>query len=143
MSAVAGLANHEGFSIYGATKFALEGIGEAMKLELGPLGVNVTLIEPGPFRTDFIGRSLERADRTIDDYRATSGKFAAYLDKIAGSQPGDPAKAAEAIIAAITAAAPPLRLVLGKFAHFFVRKKLDRMAAEMKEWETIGLPTDF
>ena len=100
ISAAAVIANYAGFSIYGATKWALEGVSESLAAELKPLGIKVTIVQPGPFRTDFIGRSLDRAGSHIADYDRASGKFLRFLETMDGKQPGDP-EAAEAIIAAI------------------------------------------
>lgn len=94
MSAIAGFSNELGFSIYGGAKFALEGVSEAVHGEVAPLGIKVTIVEPGFFRTDFIGRSLARAEHTMDAYKETVGKFLQFLEKIEGTQPGDPEKAA-------------------------------------------------
>ena len=143
ISAAAVISNYAGFSIYGASKWALEGVSESLAAELKPLGIKVTMVQPGPFRTDFIARSLERAENHIADYDRTSGKFARFLDTMAGKQPGDPEKAAEAIIAAVEAATPPLRLVLGKYANDKTRKKLADAERERAAWEHVGLPTDF
>ena len=143
ISAAAVISNYAGFSIYGATKWALEGVSESLAVELKPLGIKVTIVQPGPFRTDFIARSLERADSHIADYDRTSGKFLRFLETMAGKQPGDPAQAAEAIIAAVESDAPPLRLVLGKYANDKTRKKIGDAERERAAWEQVGLPTDF
>ena len=143
ISAAAVISNYAGFSIYGATKWALEGVSESLAAELKPLGIKVTIVQPGPFRTDFIARSLERAESHLADYDRTSGKFARFLETMAGKQPGDPVKAAEAIIAAVESDTPPLRLVLGKYANDKTRKKLADAEWERAAWEHVGLPTDF
>ena len=143
ISAAAAISNYAGFAIYGGAKCALEGVSESLALELRSLGVKVTLVQPGPFRTDFIRRSLERAAATIADYAGSSGKFAAFLEKADGAQPGDPRKAAEAIIAAVEAEKPPLRLILGKYATDKTRRKLDSARAELEAWKAVGGPTDF
>jgi NAD(P)-dependent dehydrogenase (short-subunit alcohol dehydrogenase family) len=143
ISAAAVISNYAGFSIYGATKWALEGVSESLAAELKPLGIKVTIVQPGPFRTDFITRSLERAENHIADYDRTSGKFARLIESMAGKQPGDPAKAAEAIIAAVESATPPLRLILGKYANDKTRKKLADAERERAAWEPVGAPTDF
>lgn len=143
ISAAAAIANYAGFSIYGASKWALEGVSESLAAELKPLGIKVTLVQPGPFRTDFIARSLERAESHITDYDRTSGKFVGFLETMAGRQPGDPDKAAEAIIAAVESDTPPLRLVLGKYANDKARKKLADAERERAAWEHVGLATDF
>lgn len=143
ISAAAAIANYAGFSIYGAAKWALEGVSESLAVELKPLGIKVTIVQPGPFRTDFIGRSLERAESHLADYDRTSGRFLRFLETMEGKQPGDPTKAAEAIIAAVESESPPLRLVLGKYANDKLRKKLADAEKERAAWESIGLPTDF
>lgn len=143
ISAAAAMANYPGFSIYGATKCALEGVSEALAAELKSLGIHVTVVQPGPFRTDFVARSLERAEKQIPDYDRTSGKFLRLLETTNGKQPGDPEKAADAIIAAVESGAPPLRLVLGKYANEKARKKFADAEKERAAWEHVGLPTDF
>ncbi len=143
ISAAAVISNYAGFSIYGASKWALEGVSESLAGELKPLGIKITIVQPGPLRTDFTGRSLERAERHIADYDRTSGKFLRLLETIQGKQPGDPDKAAETIIAAVETDAPPLRLVLGKYANDKVRKKLILMESELAAWAHAGLATDF
>ena len=143
ISAAAAIANYPGFSIYGATKCALEGVSESLAAELKPFGIHVTIVQPGPFRTGFIGRSLARATTHIADYDSTSGKFRRLLEAVDGKQPGDPARAAEAIIAAVESAAPPLRLVLGKYATDKVRKKLAATESELSAWQSVGVATEF
>jgi NAD(P)-dependent dehydrogenase (short-subunit alcohol dehydrogenase family) len=143
ISAAAAIANYPGFSVYGATKWALEGASESLAAEIQPLGLRVTLVEPGPFRTEFIGRSLERARGAIDAYAPTSGKFLKLLQGMQGRQPGDPAKAAHAILAAVQSPNPPLRLVLGKYAHDKRRKQIAALEAELSTWQAIGQPTEF
>jgi len=143
ISAAAVISNYAGFSIYGATKWALEGVSESLAAELKPLGIKVTIVQPGPFRTDFIGRSLERAENHLADYDRTSGKFLRFLETMEGKQPGDPARAAEAIIAAVESDTPPSRLVLGKYANDKARKKFTDAEKERAAWEHVGVPTDF
>ncbi|WP_017315895.1 oxidoreductase [Mastigocladopsis repens] len=143
MSAIAGFSNELGFSIYGGAKFALEGVSEALYGEVAPLGIKVTIVEPGPFRTDFIGRSLDRAEHSMDEYQETVGKFLQFLDKINGSQPGDPDKAAQALIQVVNSDNPPLRLVLGKYAYSKFRKKIESLTAELDAWEQLAASTDF
>ncbi len=142
ISAAAVISNYAGFSIYGASKWALEGVSESLAAELKPLGIKVTIVQPGPFRTDFIGRSLERAQSHLADYDRTSGKFLRFLETMDGKQPGDPAMAAEAIITAVESATPPLRLVLGKYANEKARRKFADAERERAAWEHVGLVTD-
>ena len=107
VSAIAAFNNHPGFSVYGGAKAGLEAASDALRQEVAPLGITVTVVSPGPYRTDFIGRSLERAAGHIADYDRTSGKFAAYLEKINGRQPGDPDRAAAAIVQMVRDGGPP------------------------------------
>jgi len=143
MSAAAAISNYAGFSIYGAAKCALEGWSEGLRAELAPLGVRVMIVQPGPFRTDFIARSLEKAAMTTAGYERTVGGFAGLLVRMNGKQPGDPARAAGAIIAAVDQANVPARLVLGKYAIEKVKKKAAASAAELAAWENAGASTDF
>ncbi len=143
ISAAAVISNYAGFSIYGAAKWALEGVSESLAAELKPLGIKVTIVQPGPFRTGFIARSLERAANRIADYDRTSGKFQRLLESMDGKQPGDPTKAAEAIITAVESATPPLRLVLGKYAVEKTRRKLAAAERELAAWEPASLAADF
>lgn len=142
-SAAAAISNYPGFSIYGATKLALEGVSEALAAELKTLGIRVTIVQPGPFRTGFVERSLERAESHLDEYNGTSGKFLRILETTDGKQIGDPAKAAAAIVSAVESGAPPLRLVLGKYAHAKARQKLTERERELTAWEHVGAATDF
>ena len=143
LSAIAAFTNHAGFSVYGGAKAALDAASEALRIETAPLGIKVTVISPGPFRTDFIGRSLEQAAEHLSDYDKTSGKFAAYLEKINGSQPGDPDAAASAIVQMVLDGKTPTQIFLGKFALGAARKKIALMQRELDEWEAVSLATDF
>ncbi|MCX6951822.1 MAG: SDR family NAD(P)-dependent oxidoreductase [Verrucomicrobia bacterium] len=143
ISAAAVIANYPGFSIYGATKWALEGASEALAAEVRPLGLKVTIVQPGPFRTEFVSRSLERATGHVPDYDVSSGKFRRLLETMSGRQPGDPIKAADAIIDAVASENPPLRLVLGKYANDKARRKLASAARELDAGGAAGLATDF
>jgi NAD(P)-dependent dehydrogenase (short-subunit alcohol dehydrogenase family) len=142
VSAAAAIANYPGMGAYGAAKAALEFLSESLRLELAPLGVRVTVVEPGPFRTDFVGRSLDRAARTLPDYDGTAGRFARLVGGMHGKQPGDPAKAARAILAAAEAEAPPMRLVLGKYANDKARRRAAERERERTDWEGVALPTE-
>jgi len=143
MSAVAGFTNELGFSIYGGAKFALEGVSEALRGEVEPFGTKVTIVEPGPFRTDFIGRSLDRVANPMPEYEPTVGKFLNFLNTIEGKQPGDPEKAANAIIQMVKSEHPPLRLVLGKYAYSKFRKKIESLNQELDTWADLAMNTDF
>lgn len=142
ISAAAAITNYAGFSVYGATKCALESVSESLAAEVKPLGLRVTIVQPGPFRTDFIARSLEPAGGTIPAYEPTSGQFRRLLGAMDGKQPGDPARAADAIIAAVTAGQPPLRLVLGKYAIDKTRRKFAAATRELDTWAGVGLATE-
>lgn len=135
ISSVAALTCRPGYGFYAASKSALEGASEALAQELRPLGIFVTLVEPGPFRTDFAGRSLGMAENVIDDYAATSGASRDAIRGRSGSQAGDPARAAEVIIAATRVVEPPLRLPLGSHAYDRIREKLAAVTADVEQWE--------
>ncbi len=143
IGAAAAISNYAGFSIYGGAKAGMELASEAVAAEAGLFGVKVTVVIPGPFRTEFIARSLDRGAQPMAEYAATAGKFLSFLEKVDGKQPGDPAAAARAIIAAAESEKPPFRLVLGKYAYQKARRQLDKERAELDAWETVGLPTDF
>ncbi|MDB6173866.1 MAG: fabG 8 [Chthoniobacteraceae bacterium] len=143
ISAAAAISNYAGLSIYGATKCALEGVSESLAAELKPLGIEVTIVQPGPFRTGFIGHSLERAGYHLGDYDSSSGRFRHFLESMEGKQPGDPMKAATAIIAAVESGKPPMRLILGKYATEKAHKKITVSESELAAWRSIGMPTDF
>jgi NAD(P)-dependent dehydrogenase (short-subunit alcohol dehydrogenase family) len=128
LSSVAGLIGSPGWGYYNASKFAVNGFSEALAAEMAPLGIHVTIVEPGPFRTDFLGRSGQEAKRRIADYDATAGKTRQYMADEAGKQKGDPVKAVKAIIAAVESEQPPKHLVLGKLAF-------DRMTARVEQWK--------
>lgn len=143
LSSVGGLVGLPGWAFYNATKFAVEGMSEALAAEMKPLGVSVTIVEPGPFRTDFLGRSGVKADVQISAYAETAGKTREYFDSQAGKQPGDPQKAIEAIVAAVEAPEPPLHLVLGKLALTRYQAKAAAFSAEIAKWESTTLGADF
>ena len=143
ISAVAAFSNEMGFAVYGGAKAALEAATEAVASEGVLFGLKATIVEPGPFRTSFVGNGLEKAANSIPAYDGTSGKFAAFLRKLDGKQPGDPVLAAKVIVAAVNAPRPPRRLVLGKYAYDRVRKKIEAITREMAEWEQTAVTTDF
>ena len=143
VSAAAAIANYPGFSVYGGAKRGLEGVSEGVRAEVAPLGIKVTLVRPGPFRTRFVARSLERASGQIADYDATSGKFAQLLVRMDGRQPGDPDRAAAAIVKMVQDGKAPLRLVLGRYAVDKSRKALAAAEAELAEWAPVGVAADF
>jgi NAD(P)-dependent dehydrogenase (short-subunit alcohol dehydrogenase family) len=143
MSAAAAINNYAGFSIYGGAKAALETVSEAVALEAAPFGVKVTLVQPGPFRTEFASRSMTSQPVSAPDYAPTVGKFATLLNSMRNKQPGDPQLAARAIVALRDEASPPLRLVLGKYAAGKSRKMLAARLAELETWEPRGQGTEF
>lgn len=132
VSSHGGIKAFPGFGVYNASKFALEGFSEALAAEVGPLGIHVSLIEPGPFRTQFAGASFREAASVIDDYQATAGAFRMRMKQVDGKQEGDPAKAASAILALSHMPAPPLRLPLGKVALATIQSKLDSVKADLE-----------
>lgn len=142
LSAIAAYANHPGFAVYGGAKAALDAACDAAAQETAALGIKFTQVIPGPFRTDFIGRSLDHAAR-LPDYEGTVGKFGGFLSKMEGKQPGDPAKAAAAILDLMDAEKPPFRFVLGNYGTTTFARKLASMEAELNAWKEKGLPTDF
>ena len=143
VSAAAAISNYPGFSIYGASKCALEAVSESLAQELAPLGIRVTVVEPGPFRTDFLGRSLEQAENPMPEYSASSGRFIRTLKGLNGKQAGDPERAATAIMQAVRAPKPPFRLVLGRYAVDKTRKKMRATEAELELWQEISSATDY
>ncbi len=143
ISAAAAISNYAGFGIYGGAKAALELMSESLRLELASLGIKVTLVQPGPFRTVFIARGLEKAATQIDDYQASAGKFARFLDSMNGKQPGDPAKAAEAIVRMVIEGEAPLHLPLGKYVVKKFRDKAAALTREAEKWEAVAVGTDF
>jgi NAD(P)-dependent dehydrogenase (short-subunit alcohol dehydrogenase family) len=142
ISAAAAISNYPGFGIYGAAKCALEGLSESLAAEGRAFGVKVTVVQPGPFRTDFISRSLEHAETALPAYEGSAGKFGKFIAGMDGKQPGDPVLAARAICEAVDAERPPLRLVLGKYACEKVRRGLGQRESELKTWEAVGLSAD-
>ncbi|NUW38653.1 oxidoreductase [Nonomuraea rhodomycinica] len=144
IGSVAGFATAPGTGLYGATKFAVEGISEALHGELAPLGVRVVVVEPGGFRTDFLnGASLRVEPASIPDYDAGAGPTRAALAAGDGRQPGDPAKAAAVIVDVAEAGEPPLRLQLGADAVERVEAKLDLVRRELDRWRPTALSTGF
>ncbi len=142
ISAAAAFGNYPGFAVYGASKAGLEAASEAVAAECAPFGIKITLVVPGPFRTEFISRSLDVAPR-LPEYVNTVGKFETFLTRINGKQPGDPQKAAEAIYQIAGLDKPPFRLVLGKYATDKFDKKIKAQATELEAWKSVGMPTDF
>lgn len=143
ISSVAGFRSTQGFGIYNASKFALEGFSEAMAQEVAPFNVKVTIVEPGPFRTNFAGSSIKRADEHLDAYAETAGVFERAMQERNGKQDGDPAKAAEVLWQVVDSDNPPLRLPLGQVAYEAVRTKMRNLENDMWTWERIATKTSF
>jgi NAD(P)-dependent dehydrogenase (short-subunit alcohol dehydrogenase family) len=142
LSAIAAYANHPGFAVYAGAKAALDAACDAAAQETAAFGIKFTQVIPGPYRTDFIGRSLDHAER-LPDYEATVGKFGSYLTKVNGKQPGDPAAAARLILDLLVEEKPPFRLVIGHYATSMMTKKIASSGAELEAWKAKGLATDF
>ena len=143
ISSVAGLIGLPGSGYYAASKHAVEGWSDALAAEVKPLGIQVTCIEPGPFRTDFAGRSLRQTPNRIADYAATAGARLKGTVDASGSQPGDPVRAAEVMVRITEMADPPRHLVLGAFGIETVTRKLQATLVEMEAWRDTGLSVDF
>lgn len=143
LSSVGGLTGITGWGLYGSTKFAVEGITEAMAVELAPLGIHATTVEPGFFRTDFLeASSLTRTSNVIDDYAETVGEMRKFATQVSLKQPGNPAKLAQAFITLANAEHPPVHLPLGKDTLAMYTEKKDKMDKEIEEWYEVITGTD-
>lgn len=142
LSSMAGLSGNTGYGIYNATKFAVEGLSEALALDAGGLGIRVTVVEPGPFRTNFLGGSIAVASNEIADYAETAGETRAARAPRHGNQPGDPVRAADAIVQVVDAEHPPLHLLLGAIAYERTENKLDALRKDMDTWRAVSDSTD-
>jgi NAD(P)-dependent dehydrogenase (short-subunit alcohol dehydrogenase family) len=143
VSSLGGLVAFAATGYYHATKFAVEGLSESLSHEVKSLGIDVTILEPGAFRTDWAGRSMVESSTIIDDYAETSGKRRQVTRSVSGNQPGDPVRAATAIISAFEADEPPLRLLLGALALKIARERLDALRANFEAWAETTLSADF
>lgn len=143
ISSIGGLASFPATGYCHATKYAVEGLSESLAQEVGPLGIKVVIVEPGPFRTNWAGPSIKQSATRIPDYEATAGPRRAQTEARSGKQPGDPARAAEAIITAVQSPEPPLRLVLGKPALEIACKKLAALRQDFDTWEATTLGSDY
>jgi NAD(P)-dependent dehydrogenase (short-subunit alcohol dehydrogenase family) len=144
VSSVGGYAGYPGWGVYGATKFAVEGISEALAAEVAPLGIKVTVVEPGFFRTDFLDESsLSRTAQQIEDYHASVGKTRAHAADFNHGQRGDPRKLAGAFIRLVNAESPPLRLPLGSDTVERIEAKNAFVAKELAQWRDVATSTDF
>lgn len=142
ITSMGGFITMPGISYYCGSKFALQGISETLTKELKPFNIAVTAIQPGSFRTDWAGRSMVRSPRSIADYDDTFGPIRDTREKRSGHQPGDPLKAAAALLSLIDSPAPPASLLLGSDAVSYVREKLLQMNADIDAWETLSRSTD-
>jgi NAD(P)-dependent dehydrogenase (short-subunit alcohol dehydrogenase family) len=144
LSSVGGYTGYPGWGVYGATKFAVEGISEALAGEVAPLDIKVTVVEPGFFRTDFLDEtSLSRTELEIDDYRDSVGKTRSHAADVNHGQRGDPRKLAQAFIRLVNAKNPPLRLPLGSDTVERIEAKNAFVAKELAEWRSVATSTDF
>lgn len=143
VSSIGGLVGNPASGYYNATKFAIEGLSQALAKEVAPFDIRVTLIEPGPFRTDFQGRSMNPVQRPIDAYAETAGARRAQLRSNSGRQAGDPLRAADIVIDVVENPDPPLHLILGKAGLERVREKLRLLLQSIDAWESVSLAADF
>lgn len=138
LSSVGGLVGSVGWGVYCSTKFAVEGLSEALSKELGPLGVHVTVVEPGYFRTNFLdSASLSRSANTISDYAETAGRMKSFATQMSYKQPGDPVKLAAAIVKLASSARPPVHLPLGGDALAAFHAKVSQFEHEIAEWQDV------
>jgi NAD(P)-dependent dehydrogenase (short-subunit alcohol dehydrogenase family) len=143
VSSIGGLSSFAATGYYHGTKYAVEGISESLAIEVKPLGIDVMLVEPGPFRTNWAGPSIKQSATLIDDYAPTAGERRKQTAARSGNQVGDPIRAAQAIIDAALSDTPPLRLLLGKMALELARKKLDLLRKDFDAWEKTTIGADY
>jgi len=141
MSSVGGQTTAPGFGAYCATKFALEGLTQTLRDEVAPFGIRTLIVEPGAFRTGLFRADAAYQSQAMPEYAETVGPTREYVTGGHGTQPGDPAKAAQAILTALDAEEPPLRLVLGEDAIGNIRGRLDELTVELDQWEDVGRRT--
>jgi len=142
-SSIGGLCAFPSLGYYNATKFAVEGLSEALWQEVEPLGIKVMLVEPSGFRTDWAGRSANESKKQIADYATTAGEWRTEIRDSSGQQPGDPVRAVRAIIEAVESARPPHRLLLGKNAYDAATAKLESLRGDFAAWKAVSLGADF
>ena len=142
ITSMGGYITMPGIAYYCGSKFALEGISDALAKEVQPFGIAVTAIAPGSFRTDWAGRSMQRTGRSIADYDALFDPVRKAREDKSGRQPGDPARAARAMLALIEAEAPPAHLLLGSDALQLVRGRLAVLESDFQDWEQVTVSTD-
>ena len=143
IASIGGLVGFPAVGFYNATNFAVDGLSESLAKEVAPLGIKVTIVAPSGFRTDWAGRSANNSPIIIEDYATTAGKNKNDIRGYSGNQPGDPARAAQAIVRAVEAENPPLRLLLGAGALKGARIKLEQLKKDFDTWEETTLWADF
>lgn len=143
ISSIGGFRAFPAVGYYNGSKFAVEGISEALSQEVAPLGIKVLIVEPSGFRTDWAGRSANETKHPIADYDATAGRNKGTIRGYSGSQPGDPKRAVAAIIKAVEAKNPPLRLLLGKAALAGARGKIEMLKTDFDAWAEVTKGADF
>lgn len=143
ISSIGGLRSFPGVGFYNATKYAVDGLSEALYKEVAPLGIKVTIIAPSGFRTDWAGRSAKDTAVKIDDYATTAGKNAGDIRGYSGNQPGDPVRAAKAMIDVTETEHPPLRLLLGAAALKGARLKVEELKHDFETWAAVSEGADF
>ena len=143
VASIGGLRAFPGVGFYNATKFAVDGLSEALSKEVAPLGIKVTIIAPSGFRTDWAGRSAKDSIAVIDDYATTAGKNKGDIRGYSGNQPGDPVRAAKAMILVTETENPPLRLLLGVAALKGARIKLDELKHDFDTWAKVTEDADY
>ena len=143
ISSVGGFIGFPGTGYYPATKFAVEGLSESLSKEVAPFGIRVLIVEPGPFRTDFAGRSIRSAQRPIEAYADTAIARRRMIQGRSGAEVGDPVRAVEAVIAAVESPNPPLRLPLGAFAYDQIRAEIEAVRKEVEAAEGVARGADY
>jgi NAD(P)-dependent dehydrogenase (short-subunit alcohol dehydrogenase family) len=143
VTSVAGLVGFPGSGYYAASKHAVEGWSDALRAELEPLGIGVTCVEPGPFRTDWAGRSLRQTPNKIADYAETAGKRLVGTKQMSGTQPGDPGRASDVMIALTQQPTAPARIVLGAWGFDMVTQVLEARLQEVRRQKELSLSADY
>jgi NAD(P)-dependent dehydrogenase (short-subunit alcohol dehydrogenase family) len=143
VSSMTGLVSNPGVVYYSASKFALESLSEGIAKEVAPFGIRVTVVEPGAFRTDWSGRSMQESPRQIDDYASTVGARRKMLKGVHGTQVGDPRRVGEAVVMLSGLEDPPLHLLLGRDVYEAYTQKLESLQASIAEWKDVTLDVDF
>ncbi|MDB5109375.1 MAG: family NAD(P)-dependent oxidoreductase [Mucilaginibacter sp.] len=143
VASIGGLVGFPAVGFYNATKFAVDGFSESLSKETAPLGIKVTVVAPSGFRTDWAGRSANQSPIVIEDYAGTAGANKNNIRGYSGKQPGDPERAAKAIVKTVEAAHPPLRLLLGVAALKGARNKLEELKKDFDAWEETTTGADF